>query len=587
MKKIFKTLPLFLLCAPALAGCASKDTIVIRILNSADYIYEAEKNEYYCDECGDYVSRKSVKEVIDEETGEVTYECSDCGHEVYLDMNMTDAFELYMNDKYPGQKFKCVYDTFDTPETCYNQLKTGKSNYDVINVSDYMIQKLITNNLVQPLFNDSEHSQEVEENLHNNLSKFLWGEETSTFSNIYAKKENSIEPDFDKVLGDYAIPYMWGTVGILYNSTFYKKTFSEEECWDYFNSWDSIYDRKIVNTFSIKDSVRDTYAVSVLHVYKEEIEALKEKYHIGEEDAQNEEFNRELTVIFNRCDDKTLELVKADMNKLKSNAFGFEVDSGKTDMVAGEKIGSNLAWSGDATWAIYEAATTVAKHVGDNNYTEEGKTKLHFICPDEGSNIWTDAWAIPTVSNNREYALDFIDFMSEPENAVSNMDYVGYTTASASDAVLAYFLELYDVRTYEDDFPDEDYIEYDIRYFFEDCLDEFDIDDAVLHVWTPDTEATFIEVEEGIEKEISYSVYNRMIYAQFPDAEFLPKLAIMDDYGNRNDAVLEMWQTIRTNPLPVWAIIVFALEGVIVIGLIVFTIVRNTQHKKIRQERVN
>lgn len=589
MNKILKFLPIILFTAPALAGCnKSKDNIVIRVLNSADYIYEAEKNEYYCDECGDYVARSSVQESYDEELDQTTYISTDCGHEVYLDMNMTASFEEYMNEKYPGKKFTCVYDTFDTPETCYNQLKTGKSNYDVINVSDYMIQKLITNKLVQPLFDgEDEHTSEIEDSLHEYLSPFLWGEESSIFNTIHPKKENSNEYDEEKLLADYAVPYMWGTVGIMFNSTFYKEKFNEEECVEYFNSWESIYDPLIKNSFFIKDSVRDTYAVSVLHVYKDEIEALKEQYHIGEIDADNEAFNRELTVIFNRCDNQTLSLIKDDMNKLKENAYGFEVDSGKTDMVAGEKVGSDLAWSGDATWAIYEAATTVARHVGDENYDESNKTKLHFMCPDEGSNIWTDAWAIPTVAKYKDYALDFIEFMTQPENAVANMDYVGYTTATSGDEVLAYIREMYDVREYEDDFPDEEYMEYDISYFFEDCLEEYDIEDAILHVWSSDTEATFEVAEDKITKEVSYSVYNRMIYAQFPESDMLPKLAIMDDYGNRNDAVLEMWQTIRTNPLPLWAIILLACEILAVIAAITLTVTSKVKHQKLRQERVN
>ena len=63
MNKILKFLPIILFTAPALAGCnKSKDNIVIRVLNSADYIYEAEKNEYYCDECGDY---DSIEDIID------------------------------------------------------------------------------------------------------------------------------------------------------------------------------------------------------------------------------------------------------------------------------------------------------------------------------------------------------------------------------------------------------------------------------------------------------------------------------------------------------------------------------------------
>ena len=210
------------------------------------------------------------------------------------------------------------------------------------------------------------------------------------------------------------------------------------------------------NSFSIKDSVRDVYAVSILHSYKEEIEELEDKYlNITNPDIDT--FNKKLTEIFNSCDEDTIARVKEDMLKLKDNAFGFEVDSGKTDMVSGEKIGANLAWSGDATWAIYQAET-------------ENGVELAFEVPDEGSNIWFDAWCIPTVANNPGYALDFIEFMSEPAQAIANMEYVGYTTGTAGDEVLEYIYDSYDVRAEEEDYPDEAYEEYDLTYFFEDSL---------------------------------------------------------------------------------------------------------------------
>ena len=86
-----------------------------------------------------------------------------------------------MDEKYPDKKFDYVYDTFDTPETCFNELKTGKSKYDVINVSDYMIQKMISNGLIQPLFKEE---SEQKETIRGYMSNYLWGEEDSIFNRI-------------------------------------------------------------------------------------------------------------------------------------------------------------------------------------------------------------------------------------------------------------------------------------------------------------------------------------------------------------------------------------------------------------------
>ena len=558
----------FLLSAFSAGGCASqnKEKIVIRVLNAADYIYEAEEEGYYCEECAEYIPSDKVKEedglYYDEE-----------GHEVYYDSDMMKQFVSYMDEKYAdeGLEFDYIYDTFDTPETCYNELMTGKSNYDVINVSDYMVQKMMSHNLIQPIFKVKEDTEEQYENINSYISNYLWGEDTSIFNNIYAKKldyKDDEDPyDYDKCLADYSVPYMWGTVGIMYNYSFYEGT--QEEIDDEFSTWEVLYNDFAKNSFSIKDSVRDVYAVSILHSSKEQIEAL-EKQYLDIEEPDFDKFNEELTNIFNSCDEATIARVKEDMLKLKANAFGFEVDSGKTDMVSGEKIGANLAWSGDAAWAIYQAET-------------ENGVELAFEVPEEGSNIWFDAWCIPTVANHPEYALDLIEFMSEPTQAVANMDYVGYTSATAGDEVLDYIYDNYDVRAEEEDYPDEEYEEYDLTYFFDGSLEEYDIEDAILHAWLTSTEVTYEELINGEMQEVSYAVQARMLKAQFPKAEQLPRLCVMDDYGKNNEKVLDMWQSVRTNPLPVWAIILFILEAALAVFAISYILISNYIKRKLRK----
>lgn len=564
-----KFLPfVFLLTAFSAGGCASnEEKIVIRVLNSADYIYEADEEGFYCEEEGKYIPEDKV--TGDDEEG---YYDED-GHEVYYDSDMMAQFVAYMNEKYSddGLKFDYIYDTFDTPETCYNELMTGKSNYDVINVSDYMVQKMMSHNLIQPIFDVKEDTNEAYDNISSYISKYLWGEEDSIFNNIYAKKldyEDDEDPyDYDKCLADYSVPYMWGTVGIMYNYSFFDV--EPEEVDKEFSTWEVLYNDFAKKSFSIKDSVRDVYAVSILHSSKDQIDELEKKY-IDAKEPDYDAFNQELTKIFNSCDDETIARVKEDMLRLKDNAFGFEVDSGKTDMVSGEKIGANLAWSGDAAWAIYEAEV-------------ENDVQIAFEVPEEGSNIWFDAWCIPTVANHPEYALDFIEFMSEPTQAIANMDYVGYTSATAGDDVLDYVYDNYDVRAAEEDYPDELFEEYDLSYFFEDSLEEYDIEDAVLHAWTPDTEATFEERVGGEMVEISYAVQARMLKAQFPKAEQLPRLCVMDDYGKNNEKVLDMWQSVRTNPLPLWAIILFIIEVVALLSLIAYMVTTKVVKKKLRQ----
>lgn len=581
MRKQFTYPFIFLLAMFSASGCSNSNEqrIIIRVLNAADYIYEAEQEGYYCEECHEYISANDVKTVVNEDEEEIEVHTVDgVDHEVYYDSDMMKQFVSYMDEKYADQglKFDYIYDTFDTPETCYNELMTGKSNYDIINVSDYMLQKMMSHDLIQPLFEVSDEAPLIKENISNNLSRFLWGKEDSIFNNIYAKKlnyEDNEDPyDYTKCLADYSVPYMWGTIGIMYNSGYYEAKATElgVDIDEQFSSWEVLYNDFARKSFSIKDSVRDVYAVSVLHSSKDKIAELETKYHIGEETEDLQGFNRDLTKLFNRCDDEMIAQVKGDMLKLKDNAFGFEVDSGKTDMVAGDKIGANLAWSGDATWAIYEAET-------------ESGVELSFEVPEEGSNIWFDAWCIPKVANHPQYALDLIEFMSEPDQAIANMDYVGYTTGTAGDAVLDYMLDNYDVRAEEEDYPDEPYEEYDISYFFEGSLEEHVIEDAILHAWLKDTELTFEEYVDGELIEVSYGVQARMLPAQFPKKEQLSRLCVMDDYGKNNEKVLDMWQSVRTNPLPVWAVILFSIEAAAALGLILYYILNKIIRKRLRK----
>lgn len=552
----------------SLSGCSSNDEkrVVIRVLNAADYIYEAKQEGYYYldeDEAKVYISENKV--TGDEENG-YYYNDGEEIHEVNYDSDMMQQFVEYMDEKYAdkGIKFDYVYDTFDTPETCYNELKTGKSKYDVINVSDYMIQKMITNKLIQPLFN--ENNQEQKETIRSYMSPYLWGEEDSVFNKINPKKVNG-EKDNEKILADYAVPYMWGTIGIMYNYGYYQDRSEEEISKEYideqFSTWEVLYGDFAKKSFTIKDSVRDVYAVSILHSSKKEIADLEERFLPNDLDG----FNKKLTELFNSCDEETIKKVKDDMLSLKANAFGFEVDSGKTDMVSGEKIGANLAWSGDATWAINEAQN-------------ENDVEIGFQIPKEGSNIWFDAWCVPTVAAHPEYALDLIEFMSEPTHAVDNMDYVGYTSSTAGDDVLDYIRDLYNVD--EEKYPNEPYDLYDLSYFFEGSLDEErDPEDMILHAWRKDTETTYENDPDGE----PMAVYARMLPSQFPEKSQLPRLCVMDDYGKSNEVVLDMWQSVRTNPLPLWAIILFAVEGVIAVVAIAYFVYNKSIKAKLRKRR--
>lgn len=546
--KALTLFPLSLFSLAALSGCAKEEgeRYVLRVLNSADYIYEEQEISEEERECGyaSYLLQGSDKEDFDSMTAAAN-------------PDMMDQFVDYMKEKY-NIEVSYVYDTFDTNETMYNELMTGKSNYDIICTSDYMLQKLISNDLIQPISTSGQYTESEElSSIHDNVSDFLW----NIFDGIHPKKLEVAEGEDpymqDKILSQYSVPYMWGTVGITYNPAFYGGEEELDQIIEDFSSWDVLYkdaegnDTRYTNTFSVKDSVRDMYAVSIVHAFKDEIAQL------DEQGLSDDEYNKKLNAIFNRCDDATIQIVKEDLIKIKENSFGFEVDSGKTDMVEG-KIGANISWSGDATWAIQEA---------QSDYEKE----LYFSIPKEGSNIWFDGWCIPSVAKNPDLARYFIDFMSQPNQAIQNMWSVGYTSATNGDELLDYVYECYDVREEvggesEAELAHE-YEEYDISYFFDGSLSEeyADAHAGILHAYP-----------ENVGRDLT---------AQYPESGILKSLCVMDDFGSQNTHVLNMWEHVRTNSLPVWAIILLVLEALLALSLVAYFVFNKVSKNKMRKVR--
>ncbi|MCM1463873.1 MAG: ABC transporter substrate-binding protein [Bacteroidales bacterium] len=126
---------------------------------------------------------------------------------------------------------KVIYDEFDTNEDMYPKVAAGSSAYDVICPSDYMIQKMIQNDLLQEI----------------------------NFDNVPNAKANIEEQyyiqsrDFDPE-NKYSVPYCWGTVGILYN-----KTMVDEPV----DSWAILWDEKYADNILMQNSVRDAMMVAL------------------------------------------------------------------------------------------------------------------------------------------------------------------------------------------------------------------------------------------------------------------------------------------------------------------------------------
>ncbi len=126
---------------------------------------------------------------------------------------------------------KVVYDEFETNETMYPKVESGSSAYDVICPSDYMIKKMIDNDLLQEL--DFDKMPNAKANI----------------GAQYYEQSEAFDPG-----NKYSVPYCWGTVGILYN-----KTMVDEPV----TSWSILWDEKYADNILMQDSVRDAFMVAL------------------------------------------------------------------------------------------------------------------------------------------------------------------------------------------------------------------------------------------------------------------------------------------------------------------------------------
>ncbi len=141
----------------------------------------------------------------------------------YIDPDVLDMFEEETG-------IQVVYEEFETNEIMYPKIKSGAVAYDVICPSDYMIQKMLDNDLLAELNWD---------NIPN----------SKNIGEAYMEKSREFDPE-----NKYSVPYCWGTVGILYN-----KTMVQEEI----DSWNVLWDSNYKDNILMQDSVRDAFAVAL------------------------------------------------------------------------------------------------------------------------------------------------------------------------------------------------------------------------------------------------------------------------------------------------------------------------------------
>lgn len=261
----------------------------------------------------------------------------------YIDEDVIAMFEKENPD------IKVNYETYYTNEEMYIKVKNKSSAYDVLFPSDYMVERMIQEGLLNKLNYDN-------------------------IPNIENIGEQYLNLDYDPKR-EYSVPYMWGTMGIMYN----KDMVDEKDV----TSWRAVFDEKYSGKIFMLDSERDMIGITM----------------------------KMLGYSMNSKEDAELAEAKEALIKQKPLVKAYCGDEVKDKMIANEGA-MTIAWSGDAFYCM------------------ELNDSLAYSVPEEGSNLWFDSMVVPVTSKHQAEAEKFIDFMCRPDIAKLNAEYIGYSTAN-------------------------------------------------------------------------------------------------------------------------------------------------------------
>ena len=392
----------------------------------------------------------------------------------YIDEDLLDEFEVWYEEQ-TGEPVEIIYQTFDINETMLSKIELGHEDYDVVCPSDYIIERMLKNDLLLPLERDFGQTPDYLDN----IAPFI------------REKFNEIE-GFGKNANDYSVAYMWGTVGLIYNPAHV----SSEEA----KSWNVLKNPAYKGKILMKDAFRDVYTALTIALNREAIDSGKTDMRTLSFDTSSEAVGR----------------VETYLNSFKESVAGWEADFGKEQMTK-ELAWMNLSWSGDAQWAIDEAA--------------EVGLELEYVIPEEGSAAWFDGWVIPKYAKNLKAARYFINFMCMPENALRNMDMTGYVSAIGGVEILESMCD------------DEEYDPIDASYFF-----------------GPEADSVCV---------------NPIMY---PDRTTIERCGMMHDTDT--EALLKMWSRVKGDSASAWTYILICLVLGGLIGLVIAKYVKKARRKK-------
>ena len=257
----------------------------------------------------------------------------------------------------------------------------------------------------------------IEKMINNDMLQKLDFSKIPNYANIDERFKNlPYDPN-----NEYSVPYMWGTMGIVYNKTMVD---------DPVDSWDILWNEKYKDKIFMYDSERDSIMVAL----------------------------KKLGYSMNTRDANELEAAKQELIKQSPLVLGYVSDEGKTKMINNEAA-LMVAWAGDAMVMMAQ------------------NPDLEYVIPKEGSNFFVDGICITKNAENVEAAYKYIDFLCRPEIAAMNAEYIGYSTPiSAAREMLPE-----EIKNSEVAYPDENVTGADKMEMFN---DPSDVASTYSSIWT-------------------------------------------------------------------------------------------------------
>ena len=267
----------------------------------------------------------------------------------YIDEELISKFEEETG-------IKVLYETYDTNETMYQKVNSGSTNYDLVFPSDYMVEKMKNEGLLQKI-------------------------DFNNIPNIKYIGKDFLNPVYDKT-NEYSVPYMWGTFGILYNKKMVKEPV---------DSWDILWNPKYKGNILMFDSVRDTMGIAL----------------------------KKLGYSINSTDPNQINEAKDALIKQKDLVLAYVNDEGK-DRLLGEEAAMGIVYSGDAVNLMNENHNLqyVIPKEGTNKWVDamcipktaqnkkEAEMFINFLLDPENAKVNTEYIGYSTPNKG---ALDLLD----------------------------------------------------------------------------------------------------------------------------------------------------------------------------------